>query len=212
MEQKTEKKKKGLIGWLGYLVKKLIVIFVPGMVAALIIFVIANSLLAQTSTGEFCGELCHEMDIAYETWKSGSHYKNTVGIEVKCIECHLPPKDEYFTHVFAKAQTGIRDAYHHFKGTPYHVEETSKMVLEHMENETCLHCHNQLLVNPINEIAADIHKNDVLSPPEGVEPAKCIECHADAGHGDPDAKYAMAREKEEKEESEKAKEGDSDKQ
>lgn len=187
MEEKKEEvkddKKKTFICCLCCLIKKCIVFFVPGFVVALIIFVIINASLVPTSKPEFCGEVCHtEMAEAYESWKKSPHAKNSLGIEIKCIECHLPPKDKYFTHLAAKAYTGTKDAYHHIVGTEYDAEAIREEVREHMTNDVCLRCHKNLKDAVGNEVATEMHNEMVFEVPEGEEVLKCIECHEDAGH------------------------------
>lgn len=177
----NNEKKKDFIGWLINLVRKCLVIFVPGLVAAIVIFLIIEAMLIPTSSEKFCGTLCHEMDVAYESWQKSSHFGNSAGIKVKCISCHLPPKDKYFTHLAAKAYTGTKDCFYHMIGKEFNVEEMSQKVLAHMKNETCMNCHSNLLGNTADELVTEIH-NDVINPPEGTEKQKCIECHEDAGH------------------------------
>jgi len=173
--------KKGFISSMIKLIKKCIVIFVPGIVVAIIIFLIIEALLVPTSSEKFCGELCHEMDVAYESWQNSSHSSNSAGIKVTCISCHLPPKDKFFTHLAAKAYTGTKDCYFHMIGKEYDVEAMSQKVRDHMKNETCLNCHSNLLASGGDEMIAEIH-NEVINPAEGEEKQKCIECHEDAGH------------------------------
>lgn len=181
MEEKQEvkeTKKKGSA--LGRLIKKCIVVFVPGIILSLILLVVTEAALGPTSTHEFCGELCHEMENVYETWKGSTHAKNAAGIQVECIECHLPPKDKLIKHVAAKAYTGTKDAFHHIVGTEYDAKAIRKKVREHMTNEVCMRCHNNMLENE-NFESADMHK-EILEPEDGKEPDKCISCHGDAGH------------------------------
>ncbi len=177
----NEKKKKGPIGWLLCLAKKRGLTFLVGIVFALVCFIALNAMLVPTSTPEFCGTLCHEMDVAYESWKQSTHHLSSRGIQVKCIDCHAAPKEKYFTHLYDKATAGARDGYLHFFGGEFDVEKSSEKVLEHMKNETCLHCHNHLLDAPGNEMARELHL-EVLQPEGDEAPAKCLECHEEVGH------------------------------
>ncbi len=182
-EKEQEKKKKGLIGLLVGLIKTCIVIFVPGMIAALILFLITNAALVPTSKPEFCGTMCHEMDTVYASWQKSSHANNKYGIQVKCIDCHLPAKDKYFTHLSAKAQTGIKDGISHILNSDYDAEKIRKEVREHMTNDVCLRCHSHLKDNKTSELA-ELHDMAVFNPEDGEKPEKCIECHSDAGHAE----------------------------
>lgn len=186
MEEKKEvtkvEKKKGILCSLGWLIKKCIVIFVPGIIAAIILFVIINAALGPTSTVEFCGEKCHEMDNVYASWKKSPHAVNRTGIEVACIECHLPPKEKFFAHVTAKAITGTKDAIKHIANADYKEEELREKVRKHMSNDVCLRCHNKLEDNPFDKDIAAYHNEEVFKTEEGAKAAKCIECHADSAH------------------------------
>ena len=187
MEEKKEEvkdeKKKGLIGSLLCLIKKCIVIFVPGVIIALILFVIINAALVPTSKAKFCGELCHtEMDDAYTSWQKSSHAVNSAGIEITCIDCHLPPKDKYFTHLAAKAQTGIKDAVLHVVGAEYDAVAIRAKVTEHMTNAVCERCHSKMGTNTFDEDITAMHNEAVYHPEEGEEKAKCLDCHEGVGH------------------------------
>ncbi|MBW8016666.1 MAG: hypothetical protein FVQ82_10795 [Planctomycetes bacterium] len=185
MEEKKEEikdeKKKGCICSLCCLIKKCIVIFVPGIIIALILFVIIEAALVPTSKPKFCGK-CHEMDEVYASWKKSPHAVNRTGVEVGCIECHLPPKDKFFSHLTAKAYTGAKDSLLHIVGADYDAKEVRKKVREHMTNEVCLKCHSKIKDNQFDKDIADFHDEMVFNPEEGTEPAKCIECHADSAH------------------------------
>jgi cytochrome c nitrite reductase small subunit len=186
MEEKKEEvkdeKKKGLIGSLICLIKKCIVIFIPGIIIALILFVIINAALVPTSSAKFCGELCHEMDDAYASWQKSSHFVNRSGIVIKCIDCHLPPKDKYFTHLAAKAQTGIKDAALHIVNADYDAKAIRAKVTEHMTNAVCERCHSKMGTNTFDEDITAMHDEDVYHPAEGEEAKKCIKCHEGVGH------------------------------
>jgi len=188
MEEKKEEtkveKKKGFLCSIGWLIKKCIVIFVPGFVAAIILFVIINAVLVPTSTVEFCGEKCHEMKDVYASWKKGPHAVNRTGIEVACIECHLPPREDFFAHVTEKAIAGTKDFIKHKtnKEGDYNAEALREKVRKHMTNDVCLRCHNKLEDNPFDKDIAAYHNEEVFKPEEGTKPAPCIECHAEAAH------------------------------
>lgn len=182
MEDKGNEAKKGFIGSLIWLIKKCVLIFIPGIVITITLFMITNAALGPTSTPEFCGELCHqEMGEAYASWQKSTHAHNKNGIQVKCIDCHLPPKDKYFTHLTAKAKTGIKDTYKHLIKKEYIAEDVRKVVREQMTNDVCMRCHWDLKDNKIS-VFEEIHDMEVFNPEDGKEPAKCIECHDDAGH------------------------------
>jgi cytochrome c nitrite reductase small subunit len=160
--------------------KKYGLAFLAGFVFAILCFVGINAAMEATSKSEFCGSKCHEMKAAYRSWELSIHGANKSGVRVECIECHLPPKDQYFAHVITKTYKGGKDIYKHHFGGEYDTEKIRKKVVKHMANQTCLHCHNDLLAKPSNSKARMAHVAS-LSQPE-VSENRCVWCHEDAGH------------------------------
>ena len=154
--------------------------FLVGFAFALFCFVAINAALEYTSTSRFCGAACHEMNTAYRTWELSTHGANKSGFRVECIDCHLPPKEEFFSHLAAKSYEGAKDGYRHFFGGEYDVERIRKRVLEHIPSERCLHCHDSLLTKPSGSAAREAHLAALGRPdlPEN----RCAHCHECVGH------------------------------
>ncbi len=171
---------KKSVGWLFGLLKKNALIFSMGFVFALLCFIALNAAMEPVSTSEYCGAKCHEMDTAYQTWKLSVHGTNEKGLHSECIDCHLPSKDKYFTHIIAKAYEGGKDLYKHHFGRAYNVEEVREKVLNHISNKICLTCHVDLLAKPSSDEAKEAHMESLNSPNE--PDSRCVECHEDVGH------------------------------
>ena len=154
--------------------------FLVGFAFALFCFVAINAALEYTSTSRFCGAACHEMGPACRTWELSTHGANKYGFRVECIECHLPPKDRFFTHLAAKSYTGAKDIYKHYLGPDYDLEKTRKIVLDQISSRRCLHCHDSLLLKPGSSASMKAHLEAINEPlaPEN----RCVACHEDAGH------------------------------
>ncbi|MHC4500438.1 MAG: cytochrome c3 family protein [Planctomycetota bacterium] len=166
----------------GEIVKKLVRVvrrysagFSVGLLSAILCFLAINTVAERFSTSEYCGGNCHQMKSAYRSWELSAHYANDSGVVAQCVDCHLPPKEKYFTHMTAKAYAGIKDVYKYHFGGEYDAEKTRKRVLEEMPNERCLNCHGNLLVRPGSSAARLAHQT-VLNPDEDVKP-RCVECH-----------------------------------
>ncbi len=170
-----------LIRWIFEIFKKRALTFFAGLAFALLCFLLLNAAMVPVSKSEYCGTKCHEMDTAYQSWKLSVHGANEQGIRIGCIDCHLPSKDKYFTHLFAKAYAGGKDMYKHHFGGEYDVEKIREEVLAHISNEKCLSCHVDLLAKPSSDEAKEAHM-ETLNPSDASEEIKCIECHEDAGH------------------------------
>lgn len=162
-------------------VKRRALTFLTGLVFTLLCFVAINAAMKPVSKSEYCGTKCHEMDTAYQSWKLSVHGANEKGLRAECIDCHLPSKDKYFTHIVAKVYAGGKDMYKHHFGGEYDGEKVREEVLAHISNRRCLGCHVDLLAKPGSEMAKEAHM-ETLNPSDVSEETKCIECHEDIGH------------------------------
>lgn len=176
-----EKDGQKLFQWMFGIFKKRALTFSTGFAFALLCFITLNAAMKSVSTPEYCGTKCHEMDTAYQSWKLSIHGTNERGLRAECVDCHLPPKDKYFTHIMAKAYAGGKDMYKHYFGGEYDTEKIRGEVLECFSNEKCLSCHVDLLAKPGSDSAKEAHM-EVLNPSDTLEQTKCLECHEEAGH------------------------------
>ena len=174
-----------LIGRIFGVFKKWALIFSAGFIFALLCFVLLNAAMHPVSKSNYCGTKCHEMHKALHTWKQSVHGGSKTGLQAECIDCHLPRKDKFFSHMIAKAYAGGKDMYKHYKrrlfGGEYETEKIRTAVLERMSNEKCTRCHVDLLGKPSNEMVREAHMES-LKPADASEEVKCIECHEDVGH------------------------------
>lgn len=151
-----------------------------GFVFAILCFVALNAAMEPVSKSEYCGGQCHEMNTAYQSWELSVHGSNKYGFRVECIDCHLPAKDSYFSHITAKAYEGGKDLYKHYFGEEYNLEKQRRDVLDHIPNKRCQHCHDDLLGKASGSSARTAHQAVIADPdkPEN----RCVECHENAGH------------------------------
>jgi cytochrome c-type protein NapC/trimethylamine-N-oxide reductase cytochrome c-type subunit TorC len=161
-------------------VKKRALTFLAGLVFAMLCFVSINAAMKPVSNSEYCGTNCHEMDTAYQSWKLSVHGVNENGLHAECIDCHLPSKDKYFTHIVAKAYTGAKDLYKHHFGGEYDVEKVQEEVMVNLTNRRCLGCHVDLLAKPSSDEAKEAHMESLSLPND--PDSRCVECHEDIGH------------------------------
>jgi len=150
-----------------------------GFIFAVLCVIAFNATLEATSAPQYCAT-CHEMEAAYQTWKLSEHGTGRMGTSVGCVECHLPPKEKYFTYVAAKGCCGAKSVYKHYFGGEYAPEPIRKKVLERMLDETCVNCHNNLLAKPSSPAARVAHTAS-LARPDSPE-AGCMACHEYTGH------------------------------
>jgi formylglycine-generating enzyme len=160
--------------------KKVILPFTTGIVFAVACYVAINFVMEPFSTSEYCGSECHEMNESYQSWELSMHGSNRFGIKVDCINCHLPPKEEFFTHITAKAYAGAKDLYMHKFGPEYDRQHQIEHVLGIFKSETCMHCHDSLLGKPGTSAAWEAHLTALIDPEK--EENRCVTCHENVGH------------------------------
>jgi len=163
----------GVIKWLGPG-------FAGGIVFAMLCFVGINAAMEPVSSSEYCGSQCHEMNTAYQSWELSVHGSNKNGVTIDCVDCHLPSKEKYFTHLAAKTYAGGKGLYKHYFGGEYDIEKIRKKVIDHASNEMCTRCHNSLLVRPSNSAARIAHVASLSEPDEPEN--RCVKCHEESGH------------------------------
>ena len=154
--------------------------FIVGVGFAVMCFVGLNAAMEHTSKPQYCGGKCHEMQSTYRSWEISEHASGKNGVRIECIECHLPPKENYFTYVMAKVYCGAKGAYEHYFGGEYDFQKTQKKVLDSMRDQTCLYCHNNLLARPSSPAARIAHVASLTHPDS--PQARCLACHEQTGH------------------------------
>ena len=161
-------------------VKRLGPPFAGGIIFAMLCFIGINTAMEPVSTLEYCGSRCHEMNTAYQSWKISEHGLNANGITIDCVDCHLPPKEKYFTHLAAKGYKGAVVIYNHYFGGEYGAEKLCELMLETVTNDMCTVCHDNLLAKPSNSAARIAHTASLSEPDEPEN--RCVKCHEDTGH------------------------------
>ena len=170
-----------------YLKRKLLLVIFIGIVLGVVIAIFSHKTLEYTSSNEFC-EICHVHPHVFDSWKLSTHYDNPSGFRVGCVECHLPPKGEGYLK--EKAITGMRDVYGFvFKDSAdfdWELKSTLEHAQLHVYKSACLHCHQNLFPLTLTKEGQDAH----LYYSQNEEELRCINCHLNVGHYDPDAIHA----------------------
>lgn len=165
--------------------KQLKLVFITGFLlasaCAIAVFLIVDCVMEPYSSPKFCSS-CHEMKDIYKSWEKSGHNINRSGVSVKCVSCHLPPVENYTSHITAKAWVGTRHILHHLFGGKYDAEELRKKVLLTLPGERCIHCHSNLLGLPGSSAVAIVHKTALRQPDSKYY--ACVACH-DSLHSPP---------------------------
>jgi nitrate/TMAO reductase-like tetraheme cytochrome c subunit len=170
---------------------KSFVLVVGGVLIAFPLFSMGYYTMVRTSTPHFCAS-CHEIEYAYDTWKTSTHANNPKGFVADCMDCHLPAPENTFDFFYAKTYHGIKDVVKHFTMdvTQYDHAKNRKHAYQDIKNDQCRKCHRNLLGMSNKRGALLAHKT-VLYPRPGFE-KRCVDCHDHLVHF-PKSNYAFER-------------------
>lgn len=170
-----------------FLRKRFLLIFFFSFVIGILVAVLGNKAVEHTSTDEFCAT-CHVHPHVFISWKLSTHYDNKAGIQVHCVDCHLPPKGEGY--LYQKARLGIKDIYGFLFKDSADFNWEAKRTVEKAQHFTfkasCVKCHANLFPLKLNKEGQDAH----LYYTQNEAKLECINCHLNVGHYDPNAKHA----------------------
>lgn len=156
-----------------------IILVLSGIVIAFPLFSMTYYTMVRTSTPGFCAS-CHEIQFAYNTWKTSSHVNNPQGFVADCMDCHLPAPHDTVNFFYSKTFHGIKDIFVHFFGGPYDREKNRRIAYATFKNEQCMKCHRNILYIPDKRGAMLAHRSVFYSRP-GYE-KRCVDCHKNLVH------------------------------
>jgi formylglycine-generating enzyme required for sulfatase activity/nitrate/TMAO reductase-like tetraheme cytochrome c subunit len=143
------------------------------------------------SSDESC-MMCHVHPHVEDSWKLSQHMNNASGTKVHCIDCHLPPRNNTWSHHAAKLKLGIKDLWGYLTkdSLDFDWERLSGLetAVTYIPNESCKECHFNLFPNGINDDGLTAHL--YYEENETKLNLHCISCHLDAGHYNPNYKHA----------------------
>ncbi len=137
-----------------------------------------------TSTDDFC-ESCHVHPQATSSWIQSTHYTTKSGTVIHCVECHLPPGG--VDYAIQKTRLGVRDAIGMALKDHESFDWEARSQLEHARTyvfrESCLDCHPNLFPLELTDEGEEAH----LHYEQRADEIRCLNCHLQVGHYDPDA-------------------------
>lgn len=154
-------------------------LILSGLIIAFPLFSLSYYTMVRTSTPNFCAS-CHEIQFAFNTWKTSTHVNNSHGFVADCMDCHLPAPQDTFNFFYAKTAHGIKDIFVHFTMDEYDREANRKAAYDSFKNEQCQKCHRNLMYIPNKRGAMLAHRSVVYARP-GYE-KKCVDCHKNLVH------------------------------
>jgi len=171
-----------------HLHKKLLLVIFIGFVLGIIISVYSHKAIEATSTNESC-EVCHVHPHVFDSWKLSVHHDTRVGIHIGCVECHLPPKGQGYLK--EKIKSGAKDLFGYLFKDSVDFNWEAKSTLEQAQHfvfkESCVNCHENLFPLTLTKEGQDAH----LYYSQNEDELRCINCHLNVGHYDPNALHAV---------------------
>jgi len=155
------------------------ILIILGILIAFPLFSIGYYTMVRTSTPQFCAS-CHEIQFAYNTWKTSTHANNAQGFVADCMDCHLPAPQDTYAFFYAKTFHGIKDIIVHFFIDEYDHEKNRQKAYDSFKNEQCQKCHRNILYIPDKRGAMLAHQT-VIYPRPGYE-KRCVDCHKNLVH------------------------------
>ncbi|WP_423129509.1 SUMF1/EgtB/PvdO family nonheme iron enzyme [Gaoshiqia sp. Z1-71] len=166
--------------------KRILLVLFIGFSFGILVLIGFNRSVEYTSTNEFC-ESCHVHPHVFESWKLSSHYDNPSGIQVKCVECHLPPKGHGYLK--EKARLGMKDIYGYLfkdhESFNWEAKSTVEEAQHFVYKEACIKCHVNLFPLALTKEGQEAH----LYYSQREDELRCINCHLFVGHFNPNAKH-----------------------
>lgn len=163
-------------------------LFMAGILLTALVIFLGNKAVVKTSTDEFCAS-CHIHPQSTQSWKLSTHYDNKRGIQVHCVDCHLPPHGEGYLP--EKAKTGLRDVWGKIFKDPESLNWEARSQIEnaksHVFESSCIQCHQNNYPLGLSEDGREAHL--YYDRQEGA--LHCINCHITVGHYDPDRLHAQ---------------------
>lgn len=177
MEESKDVSKHTKLPWKRFL--KPAILIALGIIIAFPLFSMTYFTMVRTSTPQFCA-WCHEIQFAYDTWKTSTHANNSQGFVADCMDCHLPAPHDTLNFFYAKTMHGIKDIVVHFTQEKYDREKNRQVAYATFKNEQCQKCHRNILHVPDKRGAMLAHRDVIYARP-GYE-KQCVDCHKNLVH------------------------------
>ncbi len=169
-----------------FLRKRILLILFFSFFIGILAAILGDKAIEYTSTDEFCAS-CHVHPHVFPSWKLSTHYDNKGGIQVHCVDCHLPPRGQGY--MIQKARLGLKDIYGYLLKDSAEFNWEAKRTVEQAPHFTfkasCIKCHANLFPLKLDKKGQDAH----LYYTQNEATLECTNCHLNVGHYDPNAKH-----------------------
>ena len=162
-----------------------IVLLVAGMVVGAAALATFDGVMKATSSEEFCGMSCHEMEIPRTSLEQSAHYSNAHGVGVTCADCHIP--QEFVPKMVRKIEasrevwghwTGIIDTPEKYAAHQPAMRERELNRLRANDSQECRNCHQ------VERMDFEAQDRAVRRYHKAMESRgkTCIDCHEGVAH------------------------------
>lgn len=164
-------------------------VLLAGTLLGLVISAGLASVVEYTGTTRFCIS-CHEMRAVYKEYTRSAHYANAVGVRASCGDCHYPEHD-WIKLLIRKSTAGVKDIYHHWRGTidtPEKFEAKRKALAEQVwarmksnDSLACRNCHSKVQSTAMR-LAKQKRRARTMHQQAIQDKQTCIDCHKGIAH------------------------------
>ncbi|MFC2113325.1 SUMF1/EgtB/PvdO family nonheme iron enzyme [Bacteroidota bacterium] len=155
------------------------ILFWTGVLLGILLLLGGHQAVEKTSTNSFCAA-CHVHPHSTQSWKRSTHYDNKRGIQVNCVDCHLPPKGEGY--LAAKISTGTRDVWGKLfkdeESLNWEAKSQPEHAAKHAYKSSCIKCHQNNFPLGLSNDGKEAH----LYYETRMDELHCINCHIAVGH------------------------------
>lgn len=167
--------------------KRLFPLLLFSIALGILLSISFNKAIEYTSSDQFCAS-CHVHPHVFPSWKLSTHFDNKTGIQVHCVDCHLPPKGEGY--LLEKTKLGLWDVWQYVTKDSTDFNWEAKRTVEQAPHFTfkasCVKCHANLFPLTLKKEGQDAH----LYYSQNEAKLECTNCHLFVGHYNPNAKHA----------------------
>lgn len=160
-------------------------ILVVGFVLGAVALLAFDGVMYATSTDDFCGGACHEMEAPLKALKRTAHYRNSHGVSVGCADCHIPK--EFIPKMIRKVEasrevwghvTGLIDSPEKYAAHQPAMRDRELARMRANDSQECRNCHQLTRMDFDAQDRAVRRYHRAMKSRDKT----CVDCHAEVAH------------------------------
>jgi len=156
-----------------------------GMLVGVAAMAVFDGFMSYTSTDDFCGTSCHEMEQPLGALQGTAHYQNSHGFGVHCADCHIPK--EFGPKMLRKIEasrevwghlTGLIDTPEKYASHQPAMRERELARMRSSDSQECRNCHE------LERMDFDAQERAVRRYHRAMKQREktCVDCHEEVAH------------------------------